>query len=74
MQETPDKTVLATAEDLSFLNAGLNVIAFIKPVKTENGVSYAIHGANGTQYAIADDAATAFGFIKQNDLEPISLH
>lgn len=74
MQETPEKPDVTTAEDMSFLNAGLNVVAYIKPVATESGVSYAIHGANGTQYAIADDAATAFGFIKQNDLEPISLH
>lgn len=57
-----------------FINAGLNVVAYVRPITTPEGSGFAIHAANGERYGIAPNMAAAYGFIKQNDMEPISLH
>ena len=58
----------------AFANAGLNLVAYIRPVYTDHGRVFAIHAANGEQYAFADNANAPVGFIKQQDLEPVGLH
>ena len=58
----------------AFANAGLNLVAYIRPLYTDHGRVFAIHAANGEQYALADNANAAVGFIKQQDLEPVGLH
>ena len=58
----------------TFANAGLNLVAYIRPVYTDHGRVFAIHAANGEQYALADNANAAIGFIKQQDLQPVGLH
>ena len=57
-----------------FLNAGVNIVAYIRPVTLPEGRGFAIHAANGERYAVAPTAASAYGFIKQNDMEPVGLH
>ncbi len=53
---------------------GLEEIAFVKPVMTENGPAFAIHAADGTPMAIASNAPLAAAAIIQNDMLPSLVH
>lgn len=53
---------------------GLNNIAFVKPVLVEGEPAFGIHAADGTPMAIMAAHDLAFAAIRQNDLEPVSVH
>ncbi|MGE4483322.1 DUF1150 family protein [Acidocella sp.] len=53
---------------------GLEEIAFVKPVMTENGPAFAIHAADGTPMAIAANEQLAAAAIVQNDMLPNRVH
>jgi hypothetical protein len=53
---------------------GMEEIAFVKPVMTENGPAFAIHAADGTPMAIASNAPLAQAAIIQNDMVPSLVH
>ena len=53
---------------------GMDKIAFIKPVITENGRVFAIHAADGTPMAIASTASLAAAAIIQNEMLPTLVH
>jgi hypothetical protein len=53
---------------------GMDEIAFVKPVMTENGPAFAIHAADGTPMAIASDVPVAAAAIIQNDMLPTLVH
>ena len=53
---------------------GIDEIAFVKPVMTENGQAFAIHAADGTQRAIASNASVAAAAIIQNEMLPSLVH
>jgi hypothetical protein len=53
---------------------GMEEIAFVKPVMTENGPAFAIHAADGTPMAIASDIKLASAAIIQHDMVPSLVH
>jgi hypothetical protein len=53
---------------------GMEEIAFVKPVMTENGPAFAIHAADGTPMAIASNVSLAAAAIIQNDMVPSLVH
>ena len=53
---------------------GIDEIAFVKPVMTENGPAFAIHAADGTPMAIASAVPVAAAAIIQNDMLPTLVH
>ncbi len=62
-----------TPFDLAVL--GLERLAYVKPVTTEDGVTvYAIHAADGSEMGVIDDFETAFAAVRQHDMEPASVH
>ncbi|MBV8777472.1 MAG: DUF1150 family protein [Alphaproteobacteria bacterium] len=61
-----------TANDLAML--GMQDIAYVKPVTVNGAAGYAIHAADGTQMALTGDRAIAFAVVRQNELEPVSVH
>ncbi len=62
-------------ETAAFMNAGLGVVAYAKPVTIEDGsTAVAVMAANGTQVALAQDLAHADAFIVQQDWDRLSLH
>jgi hypothetical protein len=61
-----------SADQLAML--GMEEIAFVKPVMTEQGPAFAIHAADGTPMAIASDATLAVAAIVQNDMRPNLVH
>ena len=53
---------------------GMEEIAFVKPVVTEQGPAFAIHAADGTPIAFADNPQLAAAAIIQNDMLPTLVH
>jgi hypothetical protein len=53
---------------------GLQHIAYVKRVVVEGKVGYAVHAADGTPVAVFDDPDIAFAAVRQNDMEPVSVH
>ena len=53
---------------------GMEEIAFVKPVMTEQGPAFAIHAADGTPIAIAPDAKLAAAAIIQQEMVPSFVH
>jgi hypothetical protein len=67
---TPEKF---TAQDLAAW--GTNDVAYVKTVYSDDGEpTYTIHAADGTQMATMADRETAFAAVRQNELEPMSVH
>lgn len=64
---------LISPQDLAVL--GLDDVAYVRLVTTPDGVTHAIHAADGTEIAIISGSRElAFAAIRQNGLEPVSAH
>jgi len=61
-----------TADQLGSL--GMSHIAYVKPVIVNGTPGFAIHAADGTPMALADDRATAMAAIVQHEMLPLSVH
>lgn len=61
-----------TVNDLAML--GVQDVAYVKPVVVDGTAGYAIHAADGTQMALIADRDIAFAVVRQNELEPVSVH
>jgi len=61
-----------TANDLATL--GMQDVAYVKQVMVDGNAGYAIHAADGTQMALIGDRDIAFAVVRQNELEPVSVH
>ena len=61
-----------SAQNLSML--GLDTVAYVKPVIVEDKPACAVHAANGAVIAVLPTRDVAFAAIRQNDLEPVSVH
>jgi len=61
-----------TANDLAML--GMQDIAYVKPVVIEGSNGYAIHAADGTQMAVIANRDLAMAVVRQNEMEPVSVH
>jgi hypothetical protein len=61
-----------TVNDLAMF--GVQDVAYVKPVVVDGNAGYAIHAADGTQMALIADRDIAFAVVRQNELEPVSVH
>lgn len=68
---TVDRTQM-TSQELAVL--GMQYVAYVKPTEAEGKPAYAICAADGTQMALAASRDLAFAVIRQNDMEPASVH
>jgi hypothetical protein len=53
---------------------GMQGVAYVKRVVVNDTVTYAVHAADGTEVAMLPDREIAFATVRQNDLEPLSVH
>lgn len=53
---------------------GRGQIAYAKAVTVDGNELYAIHAADGEPLAMVENRRLAFAVIRQNDLEPASVH
>jgi hypothetical protein len=70
--QTTEQMRHMTANDLAMF--GMQDVAYVKPVLVEGAASYAIHAADGTQMALIPNRDLAFAVVRQNELEPVSVH
>lgn len=58
-----------------FASLGMYQIAYVKPVTVDGERAFAIHAADGTKMGmVPTDRDVAFATVRQNDLEPVSVH
>ena len=70
--QTIEQMRLMSANDLAML--GMQHIAYVKQVEVDGNPGFAIHAADGTQMALIGDRDIAFAVVRQNELEPVSVH
>ncbi len=61
-----------TVEQLAGL--GVSQIAYVKPVLMNGTIAFAIHAADGTPMAMADDRDLAVAAIRQHEMLPTLVH
>jgi len=69
-QTSPSKAM--SAQDLAVW--GLEDVAYVKRVRINDEFGWSIHGADGVNLGLSHDRDQAFAAIRQNDLEPVSVH
>lgn len=72
MTPTPDTLRRLSRKD--FASFGLDDLAYVKSVDLDGDMGFAIYAADGTQLAVLDEREAAVATIRQNDLEPVSVH
>jgi hypothetical protein len=66
-----------TVRELSpqdFLMLGINDIAYVKKELQEKREVFVIHSADGSSITAMDSHDVAFAAVRQNDMEPLSVH
>ncbi|MEX0697830.1 MAG: DUF1150 family protein [Dongiaceae bacterium] len=69
---TAERIRQISVRDLAVL--GLQDMAYVKPVTLNNRTGFAIHAADGSSLAMAETRDIAFATVRQNGLEPVSVH
>lgn len=65
---------LRTLSNQDFLTFGIQNVAYVKPVRVDGKDMYAIHAADGTPLSVVKSAMEAFTTLRQNDLDPMTVH
>lgn len=74
MTDAPAATSYIQLSAKDFAALGAQQIAYVKPIAMEGELRFEIHAADGTPVALAESAALAFAAVRQNGLEPLSVH
>jgi len=53
---------------------GMTQIAYVKPIMLNGAAMFAIHGADGSPMAVADDRDLAVAAIVQHEMIPTLVH
>ena len=53
---------------------GIEDVAYVKPISHDGKAIYGIFAADGTELATVDNRDTAIITVRQNELEPLSVH
>ena len=76
MNQTPN-TQAAVSRHMSitdFALYGAQQIAYVKPVVIEGKKLFAIFAADGQELAVIESRDLAVATVRQNDMEPLSVH
>jgi hypothetical protein len=80
IQQSDDQAAMATLVDIRHISTeqlaqlGLQQIAYVKPVVAHGAQCFAIHAADGTPMALADDRDVAIAAIVQHEMVPAQVH
>jgi len=58
----------------NFDSYGLETLAYIKTVTVDGNLCHSIHAADGTPLKIIAERDAAFALVRQNEMEPTSVH
>ncbi|MEQ8194061.1 MAG: DUF1150 family protein [Rhodospirillales bacterium] len=53
---------------------GVNYVAYVRPVTIEGVQAFGIFGADGQRLGVSERRDLAYDAIRDNDLEPLSVH
>ena len=71
----PNETALNPLSVTDFEMLGVDHVAYVKKVSDGTSSKFAIYAANGAEIALMEtDREVAFAAIRQNDMEPVSVH
>jgi hypothetical protein len=79
-EQNTDTTAPVASFDIRHLSAeqlaqlGVSQIAYVKPVMVNGQNGFAIHAADGTPMAMAEDRDVAMAAIVQHEMFPLSVH
>jgi hypothetical protein len=65
---------LHTLSPQDFLALGINDVAYVAKHSRDGEEFFEIHSADGNVVATLADRDVAFALVRQNDLEPLSVH
>ena len=71
-EERPIDSHGVTKENFAVFGNGK--IAYIRPVSFKGEEAFAVHSADGLTLAVITDRDIAMAVVRQNALEPLSLH
>jgi hypothetical protein len=80
IQSAEGQTAMAAVVDIRHISTeqlaqlGLQQIAYVKPVTVNGAAAFAIHAADGTPMAIADDRDVAIAAIQQHEMVATQVH
>ena len=60
--------------ETEFAQLGVSQVAYIKAVTIEGRIAFAIHAANGTPMALAEDRDVAAAAIVEHEMHPVLVH
>ncbi len=75
--EAPSGRVMIDVRKLTpaeFAKLGLSQLAYVKPAVVDGAPGFAIHAADGTPVALANDRNVAVAAIVQQEMVPASVH
>lgn len=72
MHRTTPKELTFTPEDLFLF--GMNDLAYVKPVLVSGHSCYGVFAADGTPLLVTKERDVAFAAIRENDMQPASVH
>ncbi len=72
--ELDARSALKNLSYQDFLNFGVHQIAYIKPIRMEQGQGFAIHAADGTALSVMDSLDSAITLARHNNLYPVTIH
>lgn len=67
-----EKLAPLSVRDLAML--GMHDVAYVRSVELEDGVGFMVHAADGTPMGVMENRDVAFAAIRQEGLEPVSVH
>jgi hypothetical protein len=75
-KQTPSAAadVIGQLSESEMMTLGSDDIAFVKPVVLNGTYAYAVYSASGEELATVPNRAIAFATVRDNDLEPVSVH
>ena len=53
---------------------GIKTLAYIKPITVDGQTYHSIHAADGTPLTVIEERDDAFALVRQNEMEPASVH
>ena len=57
-----------------FATFGVDLMAYVKPVKVDGNPGFSIHAADGTPLTVVVGRANAFAAVRRHEMEPVSVH
>ncbi|MCC7305320.1 MAG: DUF1150 family protein [Alphaproteobacteria bacterium] len=73
-KESSTTDILKNLSRQDFLTFGRQQVAYIREIRVDDRLAYAIHAADGTPLSVMDSLDAAMIAIRHNDLESAIVH